>query len=268
MFVAQKSWRTAVRRAILVIVGVSGYVAIELLPSWLPAWQESNARWLRRGAAIAFLDAMAIVYTPVFVAAIVIATVLAYGRLRGPLSPSRARVLLLSTSVVFSLLALEAGAAVWQAWLHRSPKLMSARPTESTLAADADRSRDLTTGSAPDLTSRLSSAKSGITAGAAPLRILVIGESSAAVSPIIPGYRSGKLLPGGWKMSSPDDRYASISGRKAVRPSRRCTKSWPISRIARTQSSFTLVIMKFRPVIRGCARSIITSTRTCHGMCS
>jgi lysophospholipase L1-like esterase len=200
LFVAPKSWRTAARLAVLVIVGVSGYVAIELLPSWLPLWQPTHARWLRRRVAIAFLDGLAIVYSPVFVAAFVTATVLALGRSRGPLSPPRARVLLLSTSVVLSLLALEAGAAVWHAWLHRSPILPSARPTESTIAADADRSRDLTTGAAPDLTNRLSSAKSGIAAGALPLRILVIGESSARGEPYHPWLSVGQIV--AWRLET------------------------------------------------------------------
>jgi hypothetical protein len=172
LFVAQESWRAAVRLAVLLVVGMPCYVAIEPSPSWLPLWHSTHARWLKGRATIAFLDGLAIVYGPVFVVALVTACVLTFRRSRRPLSPARARVLLLSTAMVLSLLALEAGAAFWQAWLHRGPMLPSDRSAESTSGANADCSRDRMTATALDRSGRLSYTKSGINTGALPLRIL------------------------------------------------------------------------------------------------
>ncbi len=200
LFVAQKSWRTAVRVAVLAVVGVFGYVAIELLPSWLALWQATQARWLMRRAAIGFLDGLAIVYAPVFVVALVTAFVLAFRWSRVPLSSAQSRVLLLSTSVVFSLLAVEACAAFWHAWLHRTPGLPSVPSAEGTVGADTDGRRDPPTGAAPDQSSRLSSAKSGIDAGGRPLRILVIGESSGRGEPYQPWLSIGQIV--AWRLEN------------------------------------------------------------------
>ena len=197
--VAQKSWHSVASGAVLVAIGVFGYAGFELLPSWFPLWKATHVRWLMRHAAILFLDGLAIVYIPVFVAALISACVVAFRRVRGRLSPVWARVLLLNTSMVLSLLALEAGAACWHAWLHRSPRLPSVRSTEITIGADAARSRDPMTARPPDRHG-MSSGKSDLDGGDLPLRILVIGESSGRGEPYHPWLSVGQIV--AWRLEN------------------------------------------------------------------
>jgi hypothetical protein len=135
----RRSWpRQAVPLALLVVLGVLTYAAIELLPPWWRSVQADEARGLGRRVAFAFLDGLLIAYGPALLAALGGTLVLAYRRSEGPLTPERARLLLLSVSVLLGLLGMETGAAVWRAWIHRIPKISSAISPANTTRTDVN----------------------------------------------------------------------------------------------------------------------------------
>jgi Tetratricopeptide repeat len=192
-----KLWRT-LRLVLLVVAGVGGYVAYALAPPWLGFPNGAQARALQRQTALLFLDGLLAAYGPALFMAVVGTVAQAGLRLRARATPAsrsrlpQARFLLLSTSVLLSLLALEAGAAAWRAWLHHSPQLpaVTPNPEEAQATTDAD----------PELPTRFPA----VNPSTAPLRILVIGESSGRGEPYQPwlsvghivAWRLEKVLPG------------------------------------------------------------------------
>ncbi len=120
-------------------------VAIAVACGWIIAsstWygiaylDTSEGRAFKRAAAVAFLDALRAIYlTVLFIvlpgAAVSLAVVAVRSRGRMRENSIRAwrecavtaRLLLCSLSLGASTMLLEAGAAIWQAWLHRSPQL-------------------------------------------------------------------------------------------------------------------------------------------------
>ena len=102
----------------------------------------------------------------------------------------QARLLLLFASILLSLIALEAGAALWRARLHQIPKLSVAGPPPK--AVD------------PDLPGQFKGQEARLPKVVPPLRILVIGESSGRGEPYHPwlsvaqiaAWRLEKIFPG------------------------------------------------------------------------
>ena len=180
----------------LVGSGRAGVRRIESLPPWLRYLPGADARWLRRQAAVAFLDGLLIAYVSRLDRGDRGDHRLACRRSRGPLSPVRARLLLLSVSVLLCLAGLEAGAAVWRAWLHRSPQLPAA---VSGLEANrvpmrSDPSHALPVAKSP---ARFPPADRPMTR-VRPLRFLVIGESSGRGEPYHPWLSVGQIV--AWRL--------------------------------------------------------------------
>jgi hypothetical protein len=173
-----------------------------------------------RRAAIGFLDGLAIVYSSILVAALVSVCVLTLRRSRGSLSPALARMVLLSTSVILSLVAAEAGTEFCRAWLHRVPRLPSAQSVEGTLGTGPDSSREPTTGEAPDTRSRQAHGKSRIKGGILPLRILVIGESSGRGEPYNPWLSVGQIV--AWRLKNVFPERPTQNSRQSLDSSSQC----------------------------------------------
>jgi hypothetical protein len=188
----------------LVVLGVSGYVALDLLPPWLRYLQGADAHWLSRQAAITFLDGLLIAYGPVVLAATGATLVLAFLRSRGPLSPLRAKLLLLSVSVLVCVVSIEAGAAAWQRWLHHSPRLPAALSQAKTTRAvnnlDSDPDPDSASASvsAPSVPHSFPTRAADADHRAVPLRFLVIGESSGRGEPYHPWLSVGQIV--AWRL--------------------------------------------------------------------
>ena len=110
--------------------------------------------------------------------------------------------MLLCGATLLSLAALEAGAAAWRSWLQRSPELPTAVPSNGP-GPPAKQPLSEEDGD-PDLPARFENDKTGAPASVAPLRILVIGESSARGEPYHPwlsvaqiaAWRLEKVFPG------------------------------------------------------------------------
>lgn len=117
-------------------------------------------------------------------------------------SPARrrrqARLLAIGTTVLISLLALDAGAAAWRAWLNRRPRLPE---IQDALAGDhANSPMQPFDAVVPKLPSAFSPGETETGAAASPLRILVIGESSGRGVPYDPWLSVGQIV--GWKLES------------------------------------------------------------------
>ncbi len=118
----------------------------------------------------------------------------------GPLRPRwPARLLALGASVLLSLLALDIGAAAWSAWRHSAPRLpgFGATGPAGTQPVPLEHA-PAPGGPEPDLPTRF--APGARRPGAAPVRILVLGESSARGEPYHPWVSVGQIV--GWKLES------------------------------------------------------------------
>ena len=202
------SKKRAVRMIVLVVLGLVGFFGYELVPAWLGLGLGlvGDTRSLRREAALTFMNVLLTAYVMTLIAVIIGVAVLCclWIRSRNPISPVvtnrslQLRLLLLCTSTLLSLGFLEAGAALWQSWLHRSPKLPTvalpantAGPTTATIPHIGDE---------PILSSQFSSQNGENVAGAAPLRILVVGESSGRGEPYHPWLSVGHIV--GWRLET------------------------------------------------------------------
>jgi hypothetical protein len=194
--------RQATWLAFFVVVGVLVYVGVDLLPPWLRYLQRADARWLRRHAAVGFLDGFLIAYGPALIVAIAATVVLAYRRMRGPLSPSQARLLLLSVSVFLGLVALELGAAAWHTWLHQRPRLPAALSQTQTTRSDGTLGPAPAPTPAPSLPRQFpappAETETNADARVRPLKFLVIGESSGRGEPYHPWLSVGQIV--GWRL--------------------------------------------------------------------
>ena len=157
-----------------------------LAPAWRSSFPTVVSQAILRRIAIAFLYGLLIVYVAVLTMTIlgmVIGAVL-IARSRGAIlrQPRFARLLLLNLSLVLSLAVLEASAAAWRVWLHRSPsppntQLQPVRSPQNQTGEFPPRAREIDGG---------------------PLRILVLGESSARGDPYHPWLSVGQIL--GWRL--------------------------------------------------------------------
>jgi Tetratricopeptide repeat len=198
------SRRRVIRLIAMITLGLVGFLAFELGPSWLIVGLGANSRSLRREAVLVFMNVLLVAYIVTLITASAGTAVLSYLwtrlRKRGwPLATARhlqLRWLLLCTSTLLSLGILEAGAAMWRTWLHRSPKLPSVELGTTSTAPAAPTIPHI--GGDPALSSQFSSENGEKAAGAQPLRILVIGESSGRGEPYQPWLSVGDIV--GWRL--------------------------------------------------------------------
>ncbi len=179
------------RRRVLRLVGLAclaalAFFAWELVPAWLSLFWTSVPYAIRRTTAIAFLDVLLVSYV-VVLAAVILGMLIGgvvVARSRGAFlrRPRLARLLLLNLSLLLSVALLEASAAVWRGWLHRSPILLKSQPRP------VDPSQNLPT--------KFQSPEGGT--ACEPLRILVIGESSGRGEPYHPWLSVGQIV--GWQL--------------------------------------------------------------------
>jgi tetratricopeptide (TPR) repeat protein len=181
-----------------VVLGVFGYITIDLLPSWFHELKGPDARALGRGAAIAFLDGLLIAYAPALVGALAGTVVLAYRRSRGRIALPLARLLSLSVSVLLGAVILEAGAAGWRAWLHRDPELPGTVARANTSDARAGAGPGAVSGAGPRLPDRFPATPGETSGPVNALKILVIGESSARGEPYHPWLSVGQIV--AWRL--------------------------------------------------------------------
>src|SRR5207248_162350 len=105
------------------------------------AWDQVP-RAARRRLAILYLDGLIVGYSMAWVGAVGVIGVVLLLRVR-PADATvdrrrRTRWLAMAVSVLFSLMALDGGAAAWSAWRHRTPRLPVIR--EATAGPTPDRS--------------------------------------------------------------------------------------------------------------------------------
>ncbi len=171
----------------------------------------------RRRAAILYLDVLLIGYA--------VALAVAIGLIAGAAKvirsrPARVRPLAAGVAILLSLLALDAGAAIWSAWQQRTPSLPEVPPRSG---AATNTAAGLT---APESDS---AATAGPTAPVPPgaLRILVIGESSARGEPYHPWLSVAQIA--AWKLESvfPGRPAVVDMWARGARRSGRCTNGWP-----------------------------------------
>jgi hypothetical protein len=192
---------------ITIVLGCGWFIA-SWLQDGIAYLDTSEGRAKKREAAVAFLDALRAIYvTVVFIVLPCAAVILAVAavRSRGHLRENAirswrertvtARLLLCSVSLEASVLLLEAGAAVWRDWLHRSPQLSTAVPP---LNRNHGSERATTDEETPRLPTVFSTQKNRPPASASPLKILVIGESSARGEPYSPWVSVGQIV--GWRL--------------------------------------------------------------------
>jgi tetratricopeptide (TPR) repeat protein len=203
-----------IRLVLVVALGVAGYALLELAPDWFRALSGRETSALRRNAAIVFVDALLIAYPVTLFAAVLGAMILLFLRVRAQSHSRRrgyrdlsknllqARLLLLCCSTLLGLAVFEAGAAAWGSRLNRSPDLPAVGAPHRS-AVESDRNVPDGTGD-PGLPSRFQGQEAATAGAARPLRILVIGESSAQGEPYHPwlsvpqivAWRLEKIFPG------------------------------------------------------------------------
>jgi hypothetical protein len=181
-----RGWRRWLALAGLAVAVTLIIAAVLVLPYWAQLLAPS---WLRRGCMIVFLEALLIAYGVAMAGSLFGPLCLVVG-LRSTRDRARrlalARGLLLCVSTLIGLGLFEAGAACWLGWLHRSP-MLPVVPDEPWTHFDI---------LPPD---KLPPAGSIATSpGPRPLRILVIGESSAEGQPFQPWLSVGQIL--GWQL--------------------------------------------------------------------
>jgi hypothetical protein len=175
--------RRRLGRLVLIALAVTlAYAAGILVPAWLSV---VIPRWAWRRMGIIFLQAMLFLYGTTVVASVTGLVVLLARRPRGGGWLLRAKGLALCLSCLFGIVLLESGAMAWQAWAHRIPDLPRhlLRPPSPSIAIKKE-------------LMRLPETSSASTEG--PLRILVIGESSARGEPYHPWVSVGQIL--GWQL--------------------------------------------------------------------
>jgi hypothetical protein len=190
--------RQAVWLAGVAILGVVAYVLAAISPTWFWNLQGADPRWLRRQAAVAFLDGFLVIYGLALIAAVGGTIFVACRRWRGPLTPLVARLLLLSVSILLGAIALEAGAAAWQPWLHHSPRLPAGLSKANINGSDGDLSRGPTRVPAPSLPNRFTARPAEANVQVSPLKLLVIGESSGRGEPYHPWLSVGQIV--AWRL--------------------------------------------------------------------
>jgi hypothetical protein len=145
-----------------------------------------------------YLDALLVAYPVALLVAIgLIAAALVATRRPPGWRRRQVRRLALGTSILFSLLLLDIGAAAWRTWRERPPQLPGVLPTA--LHKGVNGVEGSTEIPAPDASPALPSRFAGSGTHDA-LRILVIGESSAEGQPYNPWLSVGQIA--AWKLES------------------------------------------------------------------
>ncbi|WP_145952210.1 hypothetical protein [Paludisphaera borealis] len=169
------------RLALMVLAGVSAFLAWQLGPTSLRV----AAGWLTvLGAPIFFLSVLEKTYLIAAPGTVVATSALAWRvvvrrKRRQRVAPATALALLAVGATLLSLLAAEASAGLWLAWVHRSPTL----PT--TFAAPEP---------SPILPTRFDSEPGG----GGEIKVVVIGESSAIGFPFEKWLSIGAIV--GWRL--------------------------------------------------------------------
>jgi hypothetical protein len=145
-----------------------------------------------------YLDALLIAYPIALVGAIglIVAALVTRRRALGRRG-RQVRLLALGTSILFSLLLLDIGAAAWRSWRERPPQLPGVLPTALRKGVNGvEGSTEIPSPDAsPTLPNRFADSGSHDA-----LRILVIGESSAEGQPYNPWLSVGQIA--AWKLES------------------------------------------------------------------
>ena len=201
--------RRAIRFLLFIALGVAAYAAFELVPEWIQAVSGRETARLFRQAGVFFVDALLIAYPLTLIVALLGAVVLVALRARARSrrrrfahadrlkSPLQARLLLLCCSTLLALALFEAGAAAWRARLNRSP-VPPANVARSRPAGKGDRLGADERKGDPTLPVQLQGQETTSNAAARPLRILVIGESSARGEPYHPWLSVAQIV--AWRM--------------------------------------------------------------------
>ncbi len=182
--------RHRIVRSVAIGGAIAGGSALLLVaPGWIDATFGNSIRSLNRQSAVLALDALLVghaVVASLAGAAILILAYVILARVRGRRAPALRRCAAPGFALLVSLGALEIGAACWHAWLWRGPRLpaavLKARPDPTPAEWPVEHF-------GPD--SRLPGAKP-------PLKILVLGESSARGEPYHPWLSVGQIV--GWRL--------------------------------------------------------------------
>jgi tetratricopeptide (TPR) repeat protein len=197
-----------IRLVLVAALCVAGYALFELAPAWSQSLSGRETALLRRQSATLFINTLSIVYPLTLLASVAGALVLVYLRVRArslsrrrrypDLAKNRlqARLLLLCCSTLLSLAILEVGAAAWQSHLNRTPDLPAVVAQQES-AGESDRNLSDGTGD-PGLPSRFHGEGAGSRGADRPLRILVIGESSAHGEPYHPWLSVAQIV--AWRL--------------------------------------------------------------------
>ena len=171
------------------------YACYEILPAWHRYFQGASARELKRNAAIAFLDAFLITYLIALCMMLGVPLYLVLRQAWRALPRPSPRLLLLCGSGFACVLILESSAAAWRVWLHRDPRLSAEHRATKPDASE----RHIASVSSPDYGPKLPDRfPGGSTQTAAPLKLLVIGESSGRGEPYHPWLSVGQIV--AWRL--------------------------------------------------------------------
>ncbi len=184
----------------IVAGGLGILLAMMLGPDYFEAFWGGLSPEFHRQTAFLYLDGLLIGYAASLVAAVwLIGSVILVRAIRRPDDPVRrrrhVRRLAVGVFLVAGLLGLDLGSAVWSAWRARTPALpeLIFRPDGPPGSPE-----DPPPGVAPVLPGQFPPDE---TKGAgAPLRLLVIGESSGRGEPYQPWLSAGQIA--GWKLES------------------------------------------------------------------
>ena len=180
--------RRIVRLLLPAVVIALVYLAWELVPTFLSLLWVKLPRGFRQGLVVGVLDGLLIAYGVVLFAVVlgllVVVGVLARSQGRFLRRPWLARLVLLELSLLIGLAGLEGVSSIWLRWLHRSPALPPVQrdPVEDSLPKPGK-----------------AQAGEAKTPGG-PLRIVVIGESSARGEPYHPWLSVGQIV--GWQLET------------------------------------------------------------------
>ncbi len=172
-------------------------------PAWFRMFQNQVSPEVGRKIAIIYLNGLLVGYALGLTGSVgVIGSVLVIRmRTRRETAPRRrrqARLLALGATILISLLVLDAGAAAWRAWLSRRPRLPEINGSHAPASTEVP--MHPFDAVVPELPSQFAAGKVGSAAASGPLRILVIGESSARGVPYDPWLSVGQIV--GWKLES------------------------------------------------------------------
>lgn len=178
---------------------VLAVLAFMLLPEYVDLYWSRVPKEFQQHLAYLYLDALLIGYAaaPVVAASLIAAAILIRALAKPDTPPAgepthcrriEVRLLAAGTAIVLGLVILDIGAAAWSAWQRRAP-----RPPALSAAREGEDPPP-----APALPGLPSPARAR--GAAAPLRLLVIGESSGRGEPYHPWLSVGQIV--AWRLES------------------------------------------------------------------